>query len=270
MYELNSFAPKLIVIAIVLAVLAMIATSSFHVVEPGQRGVRVQLGTIYPDAVEPGLTFKIPFIQTITNISVKQITVNSKAETFSSDLQTVLVNYSVLFEIPASKLVELFSEIAGEKTAISYYRELIEPRVQEQLKQVTSNYKAEDIVKERPQIKVQSLEGVRNALAGLMDVNDLVITNIDLTDELEAAIERKQVAEQEAQKKDYELAIARKEAEIAIVKAEGEAKAIQTRGEALRASPEVIELQIAEKWDGKTPQTVVTGQGGSNVLLPLK
>ncbi|MEM9446093.1 MAG: prohibitin family protein [Verrucomicrobiota bacterium] len=269
LYELNTFAPKIVAVIVVVVILGFLGTQAFHVVDPGTRGVSVTLGKVNPQFLPEGFSMKIPVIEKIYNISVKQITIPGEAVSFSSDLQTVKVAYNVLFRIPETQLVELFRKYSGSR-AEDYYRYLIEPRVQESIKQVASQYKAENIVKNRPEVKSLAQESLVEAMESLMEIRDLVITNIDLTDELEAAIERKQVAEQEAQRKDYELQIAEKDAQIAIVKAEGEAKAIKIRGEALQASPEVIELQIAEKWDGKSPQTVVTGNGGANVLLPLR
>jgi len=104
----------------------------------------------------------------------------------------------------------------------------------------------------------------------LVELVDLPISNIDLTDELEKAIEQKQIKEQEALAKRYELEKAKRDAEITIVNAQAEAKSVQIKGAALRSAPAVIDLEIAKKWDGKSPTTVVVGRGGSNVLLPLK
>ncbi|NJK90644.1 MAG: hypothetical protein HC904_01705 [Blastochloris sp.] len=80
----------------------------------------------------------------------------------------------------------------------------------------------------------------------------------------------KQVTEQQALAKEYELQKARKEAEITLVNAQAEAQSVKIKGEALANSPRVVDLEIVKKWDGKAPQTVVTGQGGANVILPLR
>jgi regulator of protease activity HflC (stomatin/prohibitin superfamily) len=106
-------------------------------------------------------------------------------------------------------------------------------------------------------------------LDGLVIINDLTVTNIDLTDELEKAIEQKTIAEQQSLKKNFELDIATKDAEIKRVTAKGEADAIRLQGEALRSAPDVVQLEIIRKWDGKAPTTVVTDKGGANVLLPI-
>jgi regulator of protease activity HflC (stomatin/prohibitin superfamily) len=106
-------------------------------------------------------------------------------------------------------------------------------------------------------------------MVGLLTIVDFAITNIDLTDQLEKAIEDKQVKEQQALAKVYELQKAQKDAEIRIVNAKAEAEAIKITGDALAAAPKLIELELVKKWDGKAPQSVVTSQGGANILLPL-
>ena len=51
------------------------------------------------------------------------------------------------------------------------------------------------------------------------------------------------------------------------VQAKAEADAIKLKGDALRNNKELVDLTIAEKWDGSVPQTVVaSGEGGSSVV----
>ncbi len=270
-------------------------SQTFQVIEPGFVGVSVTLGKVDPTFRTEGLTFKMPFIERIIPVSFRQQTVEGRADAFSSDLQTVKITFSTLYKLPPSKIVELYREYKGDP-----YQALLEPRIQDALKQTVAKYRAEDLVKNREAVKTQTLEIVRKTmrlknplaveaedLVNLPDTNtekavslynktqlvnivDLPIKNIDLTDELEQAIELKQIKEQEALAKEYDLKKARKDAEITIVNAEAEAKAVKIKGVALKSSPEVIELEIAKRWDGKTPSTVVVGKGGSNVLLPLR
>ena len=239
--------------------------SSWAVVPPGHRGIIVSLGKVNPNALPEGFTFKKPWIDTIIKVPIQQITVNGKTSCFSSDLQTVDVSYSVLYRIPEDKVVELYQQFAGDP-----YHTLVDPRLQEAIKQVTAQFRAEDVVKNREKIKQTALMKLQQELAGLIDVRDVPITNIDLTDELEHAIELKQVTEQQALAKVYELQKAQRDAEITIVNAKAEAESVRIKGEALANSPRVVDLEIAKRWNGQSPQSVVVSQGGANVLLPLK
>lgn len=251
-------------LAVAIVVLVVLA-GSWTIVPPGHRGVSVTLGKVHPEVLGEGFNLKKPLIEQVVKVPIQQITVSGKTACFSADLQTIEVSYSVLYRIPEGKVVELFQQYAG-----SPYHALVEPRLHESIKQVTAKYRAEEMVKSREEIKASVLQKLQQELAGLLDVRDVPITNIDLSDELEKAIELKQVTEQQALAKEYELKKAQKEAEITIVNARAEAEAVKIKGEALRSAPDVVSLEIVKKWDGKSPQTVVLEKGGANVLLPLR
>jgi prohibitin 2 len=142
--------------------------------------------------------------------------------------------------------------------------------VQEALKEVTALQSAEQIVKNREEIKTKALASSRIKIGTLLVVEDIVIQNIDLTKELESAIEAKMVQEQEAAKAKFTQQKAQIEADTVVIKAKGDAESIRIRGEALKQTPAFIDLQIVEKWDGRAPLVVGGGTGsGANILLPL-
>ena len=256
---------KFIPLVVGVIVAALVLLNSVHIVPPGHRGVSVTLGKVSSNYRGEGLAFKTPFIQSIIDIPIKQITREGEASTFSKDLQTVVVKFSVLYRIPETSVVRLYQQYSGMP-----YETLISPRIQEVMKQATSQYRAEDIVRKRQDVKALVLSSIRKELEDILNIVDVPITNIDLTDELESAIELKTIREQEALAKQFELQKARKQAEITVVDAQAEAQAVRIKGQALRMSPNVIELEIAKKWDGKVPQSVVVNKGGANILLPLK
>jgi prohibitin 2 len=103
----------------------------------------------------------------------------------------------------------------------------------------------------------------------ILVIDDVVIQNIDLSKELEEAIEAKMVQEQEAAKAKFTQQKAQIEADTVVIKAKGDAESIRIRGEALKQTPAFIDLQIVEKWDGKAPMVFGGGTGGVNMLLPL-
>jgi prohibitin 2 len=137
---------------------------------------------------------------------------------------------------------------------------------------MTALQSAEQIVRRREEVKTKTLIAAREKVGNVLVIEDLVVENIALSKELEAAIEAKMVQEQEAAKSRFVQQKAQIEADTAIIKAKGEAEAIRIRGEALRDTPGLIQLQIVEKWDGKSP-LVVGGSGGeqsgTNFILPL-
>ena len=104
-----------------------------------------------------------------------------------------------------------------------------------------------------------------------MWVEDIVIRDLDLSAELEHAIEAKMVAEQEAEQARFTQLQTQVEAETAVIRARGEGEAIRVRGEALRVNPAFLRLQIVERWNGRSPLVVPADPRGTGagLLLPL-
>jgi len=259
---------KLVGVGIIILVLVIAASQATYVVEPGFRGVEVTLGKVSPAFKPEGFGTKSPFISHIVNIPVRQLTNGLNTECYSSDLQQVDVALRILYRIPESSVVKIFTEYAGDP-----FDSLIAPRVQEAFKEAAAVLSAEMIVKKREEIKTKSLIAAREKIGSLLVIEDLVIENIVLSKELETAIESKMVQEQEAAKARFTQQKAQIEADTTIIRAKGEAEAIRIRAEAIRDNPGLIQLQIVEKWDGRSPLVIggATGESGSgaNILLPL-
>lgn len=256
---------KLIGVAIIIFVVIIAASTSSYIVQPGYRGVEVTLGKVSPVFKPEGFGFKSPFITAIVPVLIRQQTRELTANCYSSDLQQVKTELRVLYRIPEASVVQIYQGYAGDP-----FDSLIAPRVQEALKEVTAMQSAEQIVKNREDIKNKALVATRQKIGTMLFVEDIVIQNIDLSKELETAIEAKMVQEQEAAKAKFTQQKAQIEADTVVIKAKGDAESIRIRGEALKQTPAFIDLQIVEKWDGKAPMVVggTTG-GGVNMLLPL-
>jgi prohibitin 2 len=262
-----TFPGKLIGFGIIIVVLVIAAAQATYVVQPGFRGVEVTLGKVSDEFKPEGFGTKSPFITHIVAVPVRQITRELEAESYSSDLQQVNVSLRVLYRIPESSVVRIFKEFLGDP-----FDSLIAPRVHEALKEVTALQSAEQIVKKREDIKVKALAAAREKIGSILIVEDIVLENITLSKELEAAIESKMVQEQEAAKARFTQQKAQIEADTAIIRAKGEAEAIRVRAEAIRDNPGLIQLQIVEKWDGKAPLVIggaAEGGNSANILLPL-
>ena len=184
---------RIVGIAVVIFCAIIMAAAGTYVVKPGYRGVEVTMGRVSAAFKPEGFGLKTPFATSIHEISIRQQTAEDKAECYSADLQQIVVDLKVLFRVPESSVVKLFQDYYGDP-----FQSLVAPRVQEALKEVAALQSAEQIVKNREQIKTRSLEIARRKVGTLLVIEDIVIQNIALTKELEHAIEAKMVQEQEA------------------------------------------------------------------------
>ena len=243
-----------------------------HTVEPGSRGVKVSWGVVEAQSLAPGFNFAGPGTK-IFDVSTRQQKAVLKAPCFSSDLQEVNINVAVLYRIPEANVVKIFTEFHGEPFDV-----LVAPRVQESVKEATATRSAEKIVKEREAVKTETLDSIRRKVGNTLVVEDIIISDINLSPQLKQAIEAKMVQEQEAAKAKYTNQKAEADAETArstargvadanLIQATAEAESIRIRGEALRQNPGVIQLQLIEKWNGVSPQ-IVGGGSGVSLILP--
>jgi len=253
--------PRLFGVAIVGLFALMVMLGCFYVVQPGERGVHVTLGTMADQFVAPGFGVKMPLITQIWRVNVQQDTREIAADCFSSDLQQITIQLKVLYRIPESSVVSVLRDYAGFP-----FEKLILPRVQEATKEVTAARTAADIVKSREQVKASALKASREKIGSLLIIEDLVIEDVKLSRELEQAIEAKMVQQQEAEKAVFKMQQAKTDAETLIIKATADAQSIRIQGEALERAPKLVELKMVEKWNGVSPQVV---GAGSNILLPL-
>ena len=263
--DLN-FLPKLIGVAVIVFVLVIASSTTTYVVEPGTRGIKVTLGKAEEKFLPEGFGFKAPFITSIVAVNVRQKTQTVKADCFSSDLQQVIMDLRVLYRVPEQSVVQIYKQFSGDP-----FDSLIAPRVQEALKEITALQTAEQIVKSREEIKQKAIASAKQKIGALLTLEDIVIRNIDLSHELERAIEAKMVAEQQAAQAHFSQLQAKVDAESAIIRAKGEAEAITVRGEALKLNPAFLRLQIVERWNGKSPLVVPASANntGASLLLPL-
>ncbi len=251
---------------ILVALVVITLMTSMHIVPPGHRGVRVTLGSVSPEALPEGVAWAAPFfLGDIKLVNVQQQTNKEEAACFSRDLQTIKAQCAIMYRVPADRVVRLYQEYQGDP-----YASLVSPRLQESIKQVTASYNAEEVVQKREQIRELTLARLKSVLGDLVEIQDVNIMNIDLSSQLEQAIEAKMVSQQEALAKSFELEREKTQAEITVIQARAEAESVKIKGEALSLAPKVIELEIVKRWDGRAPQTLVVGSGeGASIILPV-
>jgi prohibitin 2 len=253
---------RVIGVAILIFVVILLLATCSYIVPPGKRGVMVTLGRVAPAALKEGFGLKQPFITSIHLISVRQETRAMPAACYSSDLQQVKMDIRALYRIPEQSVVTIYQQYAGNP-----FDNLIAPRIQEAIKEVAATQSAEQIVKNREQVKLAALELARKKIGtNFLELADVVLYNLSLSPELEQAIELKMVQEQEAAKAKFTQLKAQIEADTAIIRAKGEAEAIAVRGEALRANPAFIKLEMVQNWNGRSPM-VVGAEGAGNLLM---
>lgn len=270
--------PKIIITVIILVLVLALGSSCFTVVSAGHTGVVSTFGRVSENVLQEGFHFKAPW-QSVTKMDNRIVKLEVSTEAFSSDLQTVSVNLAVNYRVDTSKSYSIVKNV-GTK----YEDVLITPAVNEVMKSIMAQYTAEQSITNRNIISTALLEELNEKLSDSgITVSDINIIDFDFSDVYVAAIEAKQVAEQEklrakieqeqlTMEKEAEAArrvidanaaadVARIEAEAAAYAGEKEAAANEKIAASITAA--LIEYNKIQKWDGKLP----TVSGGDSLIM---
>jgi regulator of protease activity HflC (stomatin/prohibitin superfamily) len=268
----------IIIGVIVLIIIGVVASASAQIVDSGHRGVLLHWNAVDTSIppLEEGLHFVVPFQDSIVNMEVRTLKFVKDTSSASKDLQTVSTEVTVNYRPSPNAVNTLYKEVG-----LQYESRVIQPAVEEVVKQVTANYNAEELITKRPQVKADIEQEITTRL-NVYNINTEVIsiTDFQFSALFSSAIESKVEAEQKAQKAENDLirievearqleAQAEGLAAANIAEASGEAEAIEIINKALAENPFYLEWLKTQAWDGKLP--LVVGEGGTPFIqIPVE
>ena len=255
---------------IALVVTGLVVASSVKIVDAGTRGVLLHWSAVdlTQPPLEEGLHFVTPFADDVINIEVRTLKYERSTTSASRDLQTVRTTVTVNYH-PEKEMIHYLYKNLG----LDYENRVIQPAIEETVKQVTANYNAEELITKRPQVKADIQDEITDRLNAFNLATEVIsITDFEFSLLFSQAIESKVEAEQKAFRAENDLLRIQVEAQqqeaqafgIAnanIAEADGEAKAIRIINQALAENPNYLEWFKTRAWDGKLP--LVVGEGGT-------
>ena len=226
----------------------------------GYMGVVTKWGKVHKTVGE-GLCWYEPISRNVVPINCQIQKWEQRCEAASYDLQTVSTMVALNYNLDPTKAGDFYSKYGyaqityQDQSTWVYTQKLIVPRINEVVKKVTAKYKAPELVTQRGAVKDEIENELVTSLApfGIMVANGGVsLTDFSFSEAYDAAIEDKQVAEQLRDKARYDLERASIEADTEVAEAKGHAEAAQLMTQSL--SPQVLQQDWIEKWDGHLPQ----------------
>ena len=272
--KLNASIPggaKIVLMAIiVLIIIGVVASSSVKIVDAGNRGILTHWNAVDLEnpPLDEGIHFVVPFQDDVIQMEVRTLKYDTSTRSASKDLQTVQTTVTVNYHPDTERVHFLYKEIG-----LSYENRVIQPAIDETVKQVSANYNAEELITKRPLVKADIENAIRERLNQFyIDTEVISITDFEFSPLFAKAIESKVEAEQKAQKAENDLIRIEVEARqleaqavglaaANIAEAQGEAEAISIINQALSNNPFYLEWLKTQAWDGRLP--LVVGEGGT-------
>ncbi len=269
-------------------------------INPQERGVVISALTpqgYRQQPLSPGLHWIVPFAEQVQRYNISrqtytmssastegQVTGDDSIRARTKDGQEVFIDASIIYSIDPNQVIPLHINWQNR-----YEDQVVRPAARNAIRDAVSQYGVEEIVSTK---RAEMEDLMSKSLTSKMEANDLImisflLRDIHFSDEYAAAVEQKQIAEQQAQqaklvveqkKQEAEQArqIAQGTADAAVISAKGaaEARLIQAQAESQAndllsksLTPELLQYQYILKLSPGV-QTIFV-PSGNQFILPL-
>ena len=244
------------IISIVIAVTAFIVYSSIFVVDERQKALVLQFGQVADVKEEPGLAFKLPFIQQVVRYDDRILSLDTMPlEVTPLDDRRLVVDAFARYRIINVVQFRQAVGTGGIVTAESRLERILNAALREVLGSVTSNAV---LSTDRIELMTRITESAKIESKGLgVEIVDVRIKRADLPTQNLAATFRRMQAERERMAADER---ARGQEAAQIVRAEADRKAVETVSEAkkeaeiIRGTADALTTKIFADAFGRDPE----------------
>ena len=244
------------VISIIVALIAFITYSSLFVVDERQKALVLQFGQVADVKEEPGLAFKLPFIQQVVRYDDRILSLDTMPlEVTPLDDRRLVVDAFARYRIINVVQFRQAVGTGGIVTAESRLERILNAALREVLGSVTSNAV---LSTDRIELMTRITESAKIESKGLgVEIVDVRIKRADLPTQNLAATFRRMQAERERMAADER---ARGQEAAQIVRAEADRKAVETVSEAkkeaeiIRGTADALTTKIFADAFGRDPE----------------
>ena len=242
--------------SIVIALIAFVAYSSLFVVDERQKALVLQFGQVADVKEEPGLAFKLPFIQQVVRYDDRILSLDTMPlEVTPLDDRRLVVDAFARYRIINVVQFRQAVGTGGIVTAESRLERILNAALREVLGSVTSNAV---LSTDRIELMTRITESAKIESKGLgVEIVDVRIKRADLPTQNLAATFRRMQAERERMAADER---ARGQEAAQIVRAEADRKAVETVSEAkkeaeiIRGTADALTTKIFADAFGRDPE----------------
>jgi regulator of protease activity HflC (stomatin/prohibitin superfamily) len=279
----SSFMGKLGLV-VILSLIGLIVISSAAIrIEAGTVGVVLQFGRVTGRVLDPGLNWKIPFVDSIETYNTKDVVYETSPEfkqldsqadyksfpvdTTTEDGQSVDLSYSIRFRVDRASAPKIAQELGDEAAVVE---KVVKFHSRILCRQVPRSYEASELYTGDVSVVEMDIVSQLEPLfleKGLI-LDSFGIREIAFSEDYIEAIEQKQIEKERVITEQYKAEQAKFKKEASITEAEGEAESIRIKGQALAQNPDMVQLEFVRSLrdpESKVQVMVIPMEG----VLPL-
>lgn len=259
-------------------------------VQEGEVGIVKRNGAFLRIA-DPGLSFKIPYVDTVEDMEVRQRASHLEIVVPTKDPIALPIKATVNWFVNKPAIEDLFKTYGSME---QFEARIVLPAFSSAIKDATGQFTLVELFENRTKLEASSLNFTKGKTPQhVMSIGSLYITDINFPDEYEQQILQKRVAEEAVktqvqatlkQQEEVKMTVQKAQADsdaakkaadgvsYAIAeKGKAEAGAIAARAKALAENPAALEYERIRAWaeGGKFPETFMGGEQAGNILWNL-
>ncbi len=282
------------VLAVVVLVVLYTIILGIYTIEEGHVGIVKRWGKAV-SAVEPGLNFKMPYMETVEEIEIRARKNEEVLAASTSETMPITVTVSINWAVIKEQALDMYVNYGGLS---QFESRILDPRLRSATKEAIAKHPADRIIQQREVIIGDIQTSLNKTMHGFpVELDSVQLENLKLPENYLQAIGEKQREKELAKAEEHRLTkqqhtaqqavntanadrdsqraradgmayeintIAEAEAKAIKLRGAAEAEAIEKKAQAIANNFTLVEYTRALNWDGKLPATVM-GEG-TNIL----
>jgi regulator of protease activity HflC (stomatin/prohibitin superfamily) len=239
---------------------------------------------------EPGLNFKIPFVETRHTVELRERAFTKTYESASRDPMELNVSVALNWAVNKEHVVQMYNQFGDLN---QFEQRIIAPRLPDAVKAVVSRFAVNELLTKRSELRDQAKAAALAVIPQqIMTITGFAITNVEFPKAYTQQIAAVQVAREAANAQEQELRkqnfkaqevfnSAKAQADATKAQADAEAYSIAIKGKAqldiqerqaaiLKSNPLLVDWERAVRLvPGVLPHTFVGGDGSAALMFQL-
>jgi regulator of protease activity HflC (stomatin/prohibitin superfamily) len=239
---------------------------------------------------EPGLNFKIPYVDSRHTVELRERAYSKTYESASRDPMELNVTVALNWAVNKEHVIQLYNQFGSLD---QFEQRIIAPRLPDAVKAVVSRFAVNELLTKRNELRDQARAAALAVIPQqIMTITGFAVTNVEFPKAYTQQIAAVQVAREAANAQEQELRkqnfkaqevfnTAKAQADATKAQADAEAYSIAIKGKAqldiqqrqaeiLKSNPLLVDWERAVRLvPGVLPQTFVGGDGSAALMFQL-